>query len=375
MSEPSPAPGATGRQIRDLLGLMPEGGPAICNFAITNLCNAACDFCGYARDRLPATAQRMADTERALKAIDILHARGVRYLTFTGGEPTLHRGLPALIAHAVALGLRASVVTNGFTLRQERIEALAAAGLRTLFISIDAPTAAAHENNRGLKGVAERIRASQTALAAHGVKTVASVTINRLIDDYDSLCAFLTALGFSTVTFSYPKRIAHSSSRVFSASSALIDYSDQELIEAFTHIRALKSRFAVLNSDESLAEMIRHLRGEPELFPCFGGFRYFYLDYNFDVFRCDYLPERMCTIEDFPATPAIRDGCTQCMSDCYRDASVMLAFPVALADALAHIRRGAPLAALRTLGAESTRRSVAALVHEWQTLKKHARTG
>lgn len=372
--ESRPPKGRIG-QFLDVLSLLPNGGPSICNFAITNVCNANCDFCGYARDKIPTAIHKWVDTDRVLNGIDILYGRGIRYLTFTGGEPTLHPGLAAMVRKAVGRGMRVSVVSNGFTLRQDRIQALAEAGVGTLFISIDAPDAAAHETNRGLKGVSARIREANALLKEHGIKTVASVTINKLIQDFEALTRFLSELGFSTVTFSYPKRALHSSSQVFSDTSALVDYSVAELVAAFQAIQAIKPTFGVLNPAASLAEMIRHLRREKEDFPCFGGFKYFYVDYNFDVYRCDFWAERMCTLESFGTVPFIRDDCTACMSDCYRDASVFLHFPVALGDALRHLQGGRIGAAVRVLTRPSVGKSIGSLLTEFRTLKRLARTG
>jgi hypothetical protein len=57
----------------------------------------------------------------------------------------------------------------------------------------------------------------------------------------------------------------------------------------------------------------------------------------------------MCSIFDFDDSRRIRDGCTRCMIDCYRDASVMQHVGVAVADAVSHLRRGRVGAAVKTL--------------------------
>ncbi len=360
-------------QALDTLRLLPQGGPSCCNIAVTNVCNATCDFCGYAKDKIQAKDWIWIDTQQTLAALDILYDRGVRYLTFSGGEPLLHPRLLDMVAYAAAKGMRPSIVTNGSPLTPRNVEKLKASGLKTLFISIDAPDQAAHEANRGLKGVFARIRQVNAALKPTGIKTVASVTINRLIDDYERLADALSALGFETVTFTYPKRELHSSSRVFSDSSSLIDFTDDELVERLQAVKRLKRRFSVLNPAESLTEMIRFVRKQPQLFPCFGGAKYFYLDYKMDVYRCDFWATRMCSIWEFKDEPAIRDGCTKCMSVCYRDSSVLFHFPVSLGDALGHLRRGRLGAAARTLATPGNRRSITALVQEWTTLKKLAR--
>jgi MoaA/NifB/PqqE/SkfB family radical SAM enzyme len=362
------------RQAVDILGLMKTGGPSICNISITNVCNARCDFCGYAYDKQLVSDRAYVDFDRLCAALDILYDRGVRYLTFSGGEPLLHPRVTDMVSRAVAKGMRPSVVTNGWLLPR-RIDALASAGLKTLFISIDAANAAAHEANRGLNGVCERIRAANADLKRAGIKSIASVTISKLIDDYGALARFLRDLGFETVTFSYPKRKAlGTSSLVYSETSSLVDFTDDELIAAFQAIKTLKREIEVLNPAESLDEMIRHLRGERELFPCFGGYKYFYLDWKLDVYRCDSWTGRMCSIWSFKDTPAIRDGCTACMSDCYRDSSVLLHFAVSIGDAIAHLARAELGDAARALATDSNWRSVKALIGGSRTLSRLART-
>jgi hypothetical protein len=48
----------------------------------------------------------------------------------------------------------------------------------------------------------------------------------------------------------------------------------------------------------------------------------------------------MCSIFEFDDSRRIRDGCTRCMIDCYRDASVMQHVAVAVADSLSQLRQG-----------------------------------
>jgi len=361
-------------QVFDILRLMPNGGPSCCNIAVTNVCNATCDFCNYAKDKTFVTDHKWLDFDRACRALDILHGRGIRYLTFSGGEPLLHPRMADLVGEAGRRGMRPSIVTNGSALTERNIEELAAKGLRTLFISVDAADAEAHERNRGLPKVCAKIAHANDLLKAHGIKTIASVTINRLIDDFADLFDFLKTLGFETVTFTYPKRTLGSGSLVFSETSRLIDFSDDELGDKLRQVADLKSRFSILNPAESLAEMIRFVRKEKQQFPCFGGFKYFALDVNFDVYRCDFWSTKMCTIEEFATVPFVRDGCTKCMSVCYRDSSVFFNFPVAIGDAMRLAGRGRIGAAVATLTSPSARRSLRSLLSEWRTLKKLAKT-
>ena len=67
-----------------------------------------------------------------------LKSLGTFGISLTGGEPTLHPQLPDLIRRCRKLGFfRTGMISNGFFLRPELIEALNEAGLQEMQISID----------------------------------------------------------------------------------------------------------------------------------------------------------------------------------------------------------------------------------------------
>src|SRR5438094_249414 len=133
-----------GSKVWDMLHLIRHGGPALCNIAITNSCNATCDFCNFANGKVGRKDLRWIDAEQFDGALDILHGRGIRYVSFFGGEPLLHPRLPDMIAMSVAKGMGPAIITNGWLL-SSRLDQLAASGLRTVYVSIDAPWMAGQE--------------------------------------------------------------------------------------------------------------------------------------------------------------------------------------------------------------------------------------
>jgi MoaA/NifB/PqqE/SkfB family radical SAM enzyme len=318
--------------------LLEEGGPGFCQFALNNACNARCGFCGFALDRLPRKDWHYVAREGALEAIDILYRQAVRYLVLTGGEPMLHPDLVEIVQRASHLGMKVLLVTNAGLLKPHRVRELAVAGLSSFVISIDAADAETHERNRGLPGVCERIGEANAVIDELGLHSTASVTMSRLVD-YDALPDFLVSLGFKAVTFSYPLTKLGSNFLSFSDSN-LVDYSDAELLQAFEKVKALKKRFQVVNPTASLEEMQRFVRGEEQRFPCLGGFQYFYLDWRLDLWRCHNWDHPMCNIKDFDGSQRVRDGCTKCMIDCYRDSSVLQHIGVSVHDAYQSFRRG-----------------------------------
>lgn len=316
-----------------------DGGPSTCHFAITSVCNARCGFCNFAVDRLPMDSRHSVTLEDANQAVDILYRNGVSFLVYMGGEPMIHPHLVEMIAHASSIGIVPMLVTNGSLLTPKRIDALADAGLASVFISLDATDVEKHEQNRGLMGVCDRIREANAHFQHRKISTAASVTMSRLVEDYQKLPPFLKSLGFESVTFSYPLTTLGSSFLSY-AESDLVDYTAEELYECFEAVKALKQDFKVLNPTTSIEDMQRHLRGEPEQFGCLGGWKLFYLDWHLNVYRCHNWDKPMCHITEFDGSQRVRDGCTACMIDCYRDHSVMQHIGIAVSDGVQAATQG-----------------------------------
>jgi MoaA/NifB/PqqE/SkfB family radical SAM enzyme len=330
--------------------VLEHGGPAYVQFAVTNRCNARCDFCNFAVGRLPARDRRSVTREQACGAIDILARNHVGYLLFVGGEPLLHQDLLAMARHATQSGISPMICTNGSLWTDRNLREFAEAGLSSVIMSIDAHEVEAHERNRGLSGVCRKIKHANETFAKLGVQTTASVTASRLIKDYAQVPEFLRGLGFTSCTFSYPLAALGSSYLSFS-DSGLVSYQTEELIEIYERLKRIKDNphCPVINPAVSLTDMQRHLRGEPERFGCLGGYKYFYLDWHLNLYRCHHWEKPMCRIHDFDAAKLIRDGCTRCMIDCYRDSSVLHHPAVSLQDAWQKAKRGRLLAAANHL--------------------------
>ncbi len=378
-SAPSAAPAAAGvdfsrpvsRPRKGRLKLIREvldhGGPGYLQFAITNICNAKCDFCGFAVDRFDPRQRRSVTLAEARDVIDICVKNHIGYLLFVGGEPLVHKDLRAMIRYAAERGVHPMVCTNGSLWTEANMRELASDGLSSVIMSIDATEVAKHEKNRGLPEVCRKIQRANEVFGQLGIQTTASVTASKLIDDYDKLPPFLTALGFRSCTFSYPLTTLGSSYLSFSDSS-LVSYQPEELIAVFEKIKEMKHRsgFPVVNPTASLTEMQRHLRGEAEQFGCLGGHKYFYLDWRLNLYRCHFWETPMCSIYEFDASKLIRDGCTRCMIDCYRDPSVLQAVAINASDAWHHLKKGRLAAAA---GRIFDRRNLTSLRAVWEDRK------
>jgi MoaA/NifB/PqqE/SkfB family radical SAM enzyme len=113
-------------------GLLDTAHPLLVQIIPIRRCNIDCGYCNeYDKVSEPVPTDEMK------RRIDKLAELGTSVVAFSGGEPMLHPDLDDLIRHIRSHGMLAGLITNGYFLVPKRIEALNAAGLDFLQISID----------------------------------------------------------------------------------------------------------------------------------------------------------------------------------------------------------------------------------------------
>ena len=125
--------GRTAREVRMFARAMQSGShPILAQIVPIRRCNLDCAYCNeYDKISAPVPLDAM------LRRIDKLGDLGTTIITLSGGEPTLHPDLDAIIARIRERGAIATLITNGLLLTPDRIQALNRAGLDYLQISID----------------------------------------------------------------------------------------------------------------------------------------------------------------------------------------------------------------------------------------------
>jgi MoaA/NifB/PqqE/SkfB family radical SAM enzyme len=119
-----------GRQF--LRGLYDTAHPLLAHLVPIRRCNLDCGYCNeYDKVSDPVPFDTL------VRRIDRLAALRTSVVAFSGGEPLLHPRLDDLIRRIRRHGMMAGLITNGFLLGEKRIQALNAAGLDYLQISID----------------------------------------------------------------------------------------------------------------------------------------------------------------------------------------------------------------------------------------------
>ena len=125
-ARPDPLVDGHGRLIGDL------------RVSVTDRCNLRCHYCMPA-DGLPwLPRDGVLSYEEIERVVRVLVGMGIEDVRLTGGEPLVRRELPTLVSALARIeGLRdLSLTTNGYLLDRDA-DALAAAGLRRINVSLD----------------------------------------------------------------------------------------------------------------------------------------------------------------------------------------------------------------------------------------------
>jgi MoaA/NifB/PqqE/SkfB family radical SAM enzyme len=323
-------------------------------------------------NRFPRKRLELGEVKRM---VDAAVQKGIRVVSFTGGEPLLHPDdLIALIHHAGSAGIDyIRTGTNGhFFARPERprfmeqvrrlAERLATTPIRNFWISIDSAVPEVHERMRGLPGVLRGIEKALPVFHDHLLFPSANLGINRNLGGettwnarietgspeeierfhlayrraFETFYRFVEGLGFTMVNSCYPMSIEPEApgtglSAVYAATSSedIVRYDRLEkagLFRAlFRTVPEHRGRIRIFSPRTSLRALYRACRGlDPEPYPCRGGLDAFFVDSrDGNTYPCGYRGrENMGRFWDLDVRRLQQDAwCTRCDWECFRDPS------------------------------------------------------
>ncbi|MCC6216768.1 MAG: radical SAM protein [Polyangiaceae bacterium] len=146
-----------------------------------HLCNNRCVFCSSGQLTELGIARHIP-LEPILGALEAARAAGARKVTFLGGEPTLHKGLPRALARSVELGFEQVVIfTNGVLFPKPGfLEELCGLGRFEWRVSIQGGDEATHVAVTGRADSFRRIVIGLARLRALGQRVTVNVCANEL---------------------------------------------------------------------------------------------------------------------------------------------------------------------------------------------------
>jgi MoaA/NifB/PqqE/SkfB family radical SAM enzyme len=299
-------------QVKNLLTSVPRilftNAPLDAQLIVTRRCNLSCGYCSeYDSVSEPVP---LDDLKRR---IDVLHRLHSANITMLGGEPLMHPDIAELVSYA---GRKAntSVVTNGFLLRNNIIEALNEAGLNNLTVSIDTlhadPSRYLQKSLRSLRTRLERLR----NLARFDVH-VTAVLCESSRDDFKELMREIEEFGFRM------------SVNLIHNSKGYVTIEGEPYLDLYEHFYRDGKPFTYL--DYEYGKQL--LQGERPDWKCRAGARYLYVDEFGNVQLCaSQLGRLNKPVEEYTAADLREQSKTY--KDCEEGCSVGCAYRCSLVD-------------------------------------------
>jgi len=299
-------------QVKNILKSVPRilftNAPLDAQLIVTRRCNLSCGYCSeYDNFSEPVP------TDELERRIDALHRLGSANITMLGGEPLMHPDIAELVAYAGRKS-NTSVVTNGFLLRNNVIQALNQAGLNNLTVSIDTlhadPTRYIQKSLRSLRTRLERLQ----KLARFDVH-VTAVLCESSKDDFTQLMREIEPFGFRM------------SVNLIHNAKGYVTIEGQPYLDLYEHFYRDGKPFTYLDYEYGK----RLLQGDRPDWKCRAGARYLYVDEFGKVQLCASQLGRLGTpIEEYTATDLQEHSKTS--KGCEEGCSVGCAYRCSLVD-------------------------------------------
>jgi molybdenum cofactor biosynthesis enzyme MoaA len=166
-----------------------------CELVLTDACNFKCPYCRGQRKEL-RKHMSLAD---AMNVVDLWVAEGLENIRFSGGEPTVWKGLVELVQYTASKGVnRIALSTNG-SASWEMYSELIAAGVNDFSVSLDACCSAFGDKMAGVDGVWNTVVQNIKKLSEHTYTTVGIVVTDETVNDLKEIVEFAATLGVSDI--------------------------------------------------------------------------------------------------------------------------------------------------------------------------------
>ena len=161
---------------------------------LTHRCPLKCPYCSNPLELAGARAE--LDTHEWLRVIDEAADMGVLQIHLSGGEPVVRRDLVQLVQHCRAKEIYTNLITAGVLLDRKRLDALAAAGLEHVQLSIQDSRADTANKIGGYQGGHQKKLEAADLIRAAGLPlTVNAVMHRQNLDHLEEMIDLAVELG------------------------------------------------------------------------------------------------------------------------------------------------------------------------------------
>jgi AdoMet-dependent heme synthase len=168
--------------------------PLVLSWNITRKCNLKCSHC-----YINASKEELRDeltTQEGKQLMDQISEVSRPLLILSGGEPLLRNDVYELAQYGTSKGFKMGLGSNGSLLDDAAARKLAAAGVKTVSISLDSSISEKHDEFRGIAGSWEKATAAIKALKKNQILVQVNTTVTQQnLNDIDNIMSLTERLG------------------------------------------------------------------------------------------------------------------------------------------------------------------------------------
>lgn len=157
-------------------------------YYVTYRCNSRCSYCNVWKSEIFKNIRELS-LEEAKKLISQCYDIGIRYIDFTGGEPTLYPYLSEVIKYAKELGIKTEVTSNCISEKSKAKMLEIAANADKFNTSLDTLNKEAYKTIRGVD-CCENVKLTVSEIARIRSPKIMTVVTKDNIKELDSMIRY-----------------------------------------------------------------------------------------------------------------------------------------------------------------------------------------
>ncbi len=225
--------------------------PLATGFYITNKCNLHCNMCNIWRNKDKSDFNK----ELFFKTVDQL--KGCYYLSFTGGDPLLHKDIMEMITYSKKKIPFVHLVTNGTTIDKNIAAKLAETKINEVSVSIDG-FKETHDKIRG-KGSYDKAINAVKLLKQAGVNVVVNTIISP--SNIDELPEFTNFIEKLRVGQQFQPIQKHPTFKNQKTKAEFTDFDNEFISKSQKLVKKLLEKKNVVNSKYYLTNIPNYFKG------------------------------------------------------------------------------------------------------------------
>jgi radical SAM protein with 4Fe4S-binding SPASM domain len=254
---------------------------------VTAACNLSCDYCRASATAKPDEGE--LSTAEALAFLDQV-ASFKPMLILSGGEPLLRDDLFLLAEHAVSLGIRVSLASNGILLTPEIVDRMVCAGISRVSVSLDGATPEVHDARRGQGSFAAALAGLKTLEGRVDFQINMTVT-KRNSGELQDLLSLAERLGAVAVHFFFMVPTGRG------LEGEMISPEEQERLLAFISRQRGDLEIQVTCAPQ-YARIAEEVSGRRRSGGCLAAKSFVFVSRKGEVYPCGYLPLRAGSLRE-----------------------------------------------------------------------------